>query len=381
MSTDTNIEQEINENRQSRRLQHGPGVALEKQVNSRADIKDTEASEKFYKRKGTGTLGGFNQMQMFRDGVDLQTRDDGSYVVPNQYMLPGKKSLFGIDPGNGRRITDISKTGSPWVAPLRMVAGSFHDMAKGTAELGLDVAEGMGAKLPQARANIEAYQDPKWLQESSGAIEDLGRTLGQFMWGFGSAGKGLVKAGMKQSLKKDMVASVAAGQTFDPAEGNLFTLLNESDMLPETMRYLDSMMTTEEMGEYHGRMALVLEEVAMGGGITAVSKMLSTIRKSYKGYGDEMIKNGVMQYHNASGSLNHPTLGAKGTEVLSENHAMAGITSIAHGMQINNVGSGVFMKYAAEGGIDESLAAKAWNQASKNKLNRVSEFMNAQEQP
>lgn len=371
----TNIEKEVYENRRDRVLQHGPGTELLKQVDSRDELVAKDESQKFYRRKGTSTLGGFNQTQMYKDGVDPQTREDGSYVIPNQYRLPGTGSMFGYDPVDGKKLEDVTSKRSGWGAPLRIVGGAVHDLAQGTVGLGLDVAEGLGAEVPQLRANFENYQQPEWLEGSSGWGEDIGRAMAQYGTGYGGALKSLGSIGLKSLMTKNVAASVAAGQTFDPAEGNVGTLLNDFGMLPETLRFLDSKMADEEYGRFQGRLALALEEIIPGATIGTAARATKMMRTRYRAHGDEMIKQGVMQFNNATGSLNHPTLGSQGLEVTGTENAERAVNMIASGMQIKGSTVDQFLEQAKFAGVDEAMAKKAWNNAAKEKLERVSEFM------
>ena len=366
------IEQEMTQNREDRALQHGPGQQLKDQVHSRQDIKDDDEGRKYYRRKGISTLGNFEVRHMYQEGFDPIANENDESIVPNKYLTKDRV-VFGRNV-EGRKVDNDPNDPTAWGAFARVPIGAGHDLIKGTARLGTDFLPD-DSKVKQA---IESYQDPKWLEDTTGMPEDIARGLAQFATGYGAVVRSLGGMGIKSLLAKDMVASVMAGQTFDPAEGNLATMVREFGLESDFLRMLDSKLTTEEEGKLRGRLAMAMEEMGIGTGATAIrmaARGVKSVRMRYRDYGDQMINDGVKNYFNATGSLNHPTQGMRGDAITHQDHAAIALEQIATGYQIKEATVEEFMEMAKVSGIDENAAKKGWNAAAKSKIENIQKFL------
>jgi len=374
-----NLEKSMIENRESRELQHGRGSELLKQVEAREAMVADEESLKYYRRKGVSTISGFNASAMYQDGFEPIKQEDDNILIPNKYAKEGQRTIFGHDPVSGQKVDNMPHEGSILGSIMRIPVGAAYDVVRGSAQFGQDIADKFNIPpyldpTGELRQKFLETEEPEFLRKSAGWGENMARDVTQFAVGYGGAYSILGKIGLKAVVGKDILAAVASGQTFNPKEGNLFTLLNDHDLLPDTMKFLDAKLTSEEEGVFEGRIAMALEEVGIGAGIyaaRAANRIRKTMQMQYKTYGKTVLKNGVMKYNGATSAINSPTRGISGDKIIDEDAAQSALNEIAVGFQISGGKAEDYVRLIKEAGIDENKAKKAWNVASKEKLEKI----------
>jgi len=373
----TDIEKELVDRRKGRDRVHGQGQAMMTDVDTRAQNTAEDEGKKYYRRKGLGNIDQFDFPEMYKSGFDPITREDDTSLIPNVYAKPESRIIFGRDMADGKKVDNLKSEPTAWGSPARAVVGGALDAAKGTVDLARDVQDAVGLYIPDEMKTIsELFQEyePEWLSDSAGWGEDMARGMAQFAGGYAGVSKWLGGIGLKSILGKDILSSIASGQTFDPGEGTLGTLANDFGFLPEWAQFLDSQQTAEQEGQMMGRLSMAFEETGIGIGVSGVSKVMSGLKTKYKSYGNELMKQGVMKYGRATSAISHPVRGIGADEVIDEKEAAQAVEMIASGFQMSGGNNADYMEMVKQSGVDESLAKKAWNKASKEKLGRLATF-------
>jgi len=160
-------------------------------------------------------------------GNELQGQDK-SMLEKGYEMLPegGKKLVWPL-------IAPFV-VGAKEESPLArgVFTGVIQDAPNAVLSLTRDIANALGANYTEE----EYLQIPQLLQQSDSTTENITKTFSQFLSIFGAVG-GFSKG---SSFLGQMARGGFADSTFDPAMGNLGTVLKENNIWPELTQYWDS---------------------------------------------------------------------------------------------------------------------------------------------
>lgn len=376
-------ESELLDRRERRQAATGEGMAALGQAEDLSIKTNQNKGNDYYRNKGDTTS--FDEGLMFSEGfepslVEVAEGQDPveDMLIPNRYLKGNQRVIFGTDVSTGVKKAPMPQEKSMWDIPARIVVGGLHDAAKGALNLQKDVSGGLGLPLDpfeDVRDLALRLQEPKWLRESAGWGEDMARGIAQYGWGYGAATKiigGLSLGGM---LPREIAKAAVSGQSFDPAEGNIGTLMDEMGVLPDFLQAMDSKATTEQHGRLQGRLSMALEEFGLGVGAGAAGSIIKQAQRQYRAYGSSMMDEGIQKYTHSTGASVHPTNGVGADIAIDQKGMEDAVDMIASGFQITGGTADDFADMAAKSGINKNLATKAWNNASKEKMGRIAEYM------
>ncbi|RLC11052.1 MAG: hypothetical protein DRI24_19390, partial [Deltaproteobacteria bacterium] len=221
--------------------------------------------------------------------------------LPNRYFKPGAMTLAGQDLATGEQQLSVApEPETSWFDDV--VIGGGIDAIKGVIDLRSDIGDMLG--LPSENLPMLADLLIKDVPAGDSLTRTIPRALMQFTIPYLGAAKmvGAARAAGVARFGKEMIASGAATQVFDPEDGTLATLIKAQgwdqsamvqgieDMgLPveATLQLLDSEYQHRVNGVLAGRVALLAEDSVMGLVVPALFKLGkltgSTMVDAYKG--------------------------------------------------------------------------------------------------